>query len=285
MNAVEKRVKLLQDGLSAALARLDAGVAPKAVHRLRTTTRRIETLVAHSGSHLGRKQQKALQWLTGLRKRVGKIRDLDVQIKLLNAIANGSTANDRRNLCEYLQGKREKQEARLASAARKVERAKFQASVQRALEKMLASGESLEISGDAPLRKAQIQLAQLAGEYASHPALRPRRLHELRIRLKAVRYTAEIAEESPEQRKFLEKMKSVQDAIGEWHDWRELEMTAEKRFRDRANCPLLLEIRALHAARYSAALSAVKGLLAFPAAEQRKPPRPALLPRTSVRRA
>jgi len=109
----------------------------------------------------------------------------------------------------------------------------------------------------APLEEAKTQLAGLAADFASRPMLKPRRLHDARIKLKMVRYMAELAEESTEQQGFLGDLKSVQNTVGEWHDWAELARTAEKRFADRVNSPILMEVRSLFAARYSAATSAL----------------------------
>jgi CHAD domain-containing protein len=75
-----------------------------------------------------------------------------------------------------------------------------------------------------------------------------------------VRYLAEIAERSAEQQRFLLDLKSVHNAVGEWHDWAELARTAEKQFADRVNSPILMEVRSLFAAKYAAATSAVAQL-------------------------
>jgi CHAD domain-containing protein len=91
--------------------------------------------------------------------------------------------------------------------------------------------------------------------------MKPRRLHALRTRMKLIRYQAELAAESDEQKQFLARLKSVHDVLGEWHDWEALSAVAEKFFRDRANCPLLVEARALRASKYSAATSALSSLL------------------------
>ena len=78
MSLEEKRVKTLSEKLSTSLASLAHDVIPKRVHRLRTTVRRIESLVGYARPDLGRKQEKALKSLSALRKRAGKVRDLDV---------------------------------------------------------------------------------------------------------------------------------------------------------------------------------------------------------------
>src|SRR5215469_16043824 len=121
MSLEEKRVKTLAENLAAAAARLAHDVTPKYVHRLRTTIRRIESLTGYAHLDLGRKQEKALLTLAALRKRAGKVRDLDVQAKLLDAIANTSTRQDRQALTEALKRKRNRQAERLQDALAKAE--------------------------------------------------------------------------------------------------------------------------------------------------------------------
>ncbi|HZS29373.1 MAG TPA: hypothetical protein VFB76_19265, partial [Candidatus Angelobacter sp.] len=83
----------------------------------------------------------------------------------------------------------------------------------------------------------------------------------------------------------LTQLKAVQDDVGEWHDWEELTKLAEKRFADRVNCALLREVRALLAARESAAVSAVTRLFAGSVAAKKKPPASASSLRSVARRA
>lgn len=257
----EKRMKTLCFGLSSSIAKLRGEISPKTVHHLRTTIRRFESVVRHARPSLNKKQEHALEDLGELRKRAGKVRNLDVQMGLLSVIGNGSTATDRHALEECFKTKRERQAGRLACAGRELERSKFLAHMERIAEKALAAP-GMQANAGAPLQEARSQLAQLAAEFHLETEIKPRRLHQLRIKLKMVRYLAEIGAESEEQRQFLREMKAVQDAIGEWHDWECLAESAEKHFRQRVNCPLLLEIRALFAARYTAATAAVARLFA-----------------------
>jgi CHAD domain-containing protein len=285
MSLLEKRIKKLSDGLSSAVAKLGDQASPKSVHRLRTTIRRIESLIAYTHPDLGKKQQKALEDLGALRKRAGKVRDLDVQMSLLGAMANGSTAGDRRVLTDLLKGKRERQAARLSSAARKLQASKFFVHLDRIGQEAGAAASGRDASA-TPMEQARQQLSNLAAEFISQQPIRPRLLHEVRIRMKMIRYLAELGEETAEQQRLLAKMKSVQDALGDWHDWEEVAKTTEKQFGDRANCPLLAEVRALFAARYSAATAAVAQLFSTASAPAaRKEPRPAESPSARVQRA
>ena len=53
---------------------------PKSVHRLRTTIRSIESLVSYAHPDLDKKLERSLEKMADLRKRAGKVRDLDVQL-------------------------------------------------------------------------------------------------------------------------------------------------------------------------------------------------------------
>jgi CHAD domain-containing protein len=270
MSLLEKRVTNLLEGLSSAVARLADEVSPKSVHRLRTTIRRIESLAAFASPDLGRKQQRALENLAALRKRAGKVRDLDVQMGLLGAIANGSTAGDRRVLAETLKRKRTKQAERVRSAIGRLRGSKLFTHIERIGEKAAAAAPE---TASLPVQQARQQLSHLAAEFASHQPIKPRFLHQVRIRMKMIRYLAELGDESADQRRFLQALKSAQDALGAWHDWEELAKTAEKQFGGRLNCPLLVEVRALFAAKYSAATAAVAQLFSLEsAAPARKQP-------------
>lgn len=274
MTLTEKRFNTLSRGVSSAIAKLQQEVTPKRVHRLRTTIRRIQSLVEYSRPpELTRKQQNTLDVLSRLRKRAGKVRDLDIQINLLNAIGNGSTRADRRALEEALQGKRKRQAERLAVAARKLEHSKFAGHLVQLSKTVSASSAALD-APDAPLPTAQRKIAELAAQSGSESPIRPKRLHEMRIALKMARYLAELAEDSQEKELLLGRLKDVQDALGAWHDWEELLRTAEKQFRHRATCPLLDEVRALFAAKYTGAITAVSQLFThYGAAPPRRQPR------------
>ena len=51
------------------------------------------------------------------------------------------------------------------------------------------------------------------------------------------------ADRSPEQQRFIEKLREVKDAIGEWHDWQELLFIAGEVLDDGAGGKLLQRIK------------------------------------------
>jgi CHAD domain-containing protein len=284
MTLLAQPIRGLNKDLSKIISKLSDGVTPKNIHRLRTTIRRIESLIDYAHPDLGKKLERSLETLEELRKRAGKVRNIDVQKKLLDKIGNGSTARDRKVLLGILNKKRERHAARFNSILAKCADEKFLSRMDRIAEKVAQVPSAAD--RPAPLEEARLQLTRLADQFSSQ-SIKPNRLHESRIQLKKIRYLAELAEESPEGKVFGDEIKTVQDALGEWHDWETLAGLGEKRFADRANCALLREVRALFAARQADAISAITRLFASASAPAaKKPSSSAVQPlRMSARRA
>src|SRR5437660_7748620 len=194
MSELQKKATGLKTDLLKAVSKLQQDVSPKGVHRLRTTIRRVESLIEYSQPKLSKKQQKALEEIAGVRKRAGKIRDIDVQIQLLSEISNGSTALDRRMLTQLLNRKRMRQVRRLAALIRKLSDSRVAARLQKITDKLrpVQSPEEMTV----PLQRAEAELSKLAAGYGQGQPLKPARLHQLRLDLKRIRYTAELAGES-----------------------------------------------------------------------------------------
>ena len=85
--------------------------------------------------------------------------------------------------------------------------------------------------------------------------LGPKNLHSYRIEVKRLRYVLEMAEEETgEQHRLIAKLKEVQDAIGEWHDWLELSGIARHPLQHQKNCRVMrksLRLRTTNTARHS----------------------------------
>jgi CHAD domain-containing protein len=273
MTLLEKRMRGLNRDLSAAIAKVLDDAKPKSVHRLRTTVRRIESLVSYANPDIGKKDERTLEKMADLRKRAGKVRDFDVLSDLLGNLGNGSAAKDRQTLAELLKKKRDQKAKRLVSALKKLHEAKFFSHLHRIAEQSSQSDDKNRPL--APLEEAKAQLLQMANDFGSGQTLKASRLHEARVTLKRIRYLAELAEESAAQKDFIRRLKSTQDAIGNWHDWLELTERAEKRFSDRANSALVHEARTVLSARHSDATSSVQKLFSLAQAPAKKSPRSA----------
>jgi CHAD domain-containing protein len=284
MTLLEKRMRGLNRDLSAAFAKVLDKPKRKSVHKLRTTIRRIESLISYANPDIRKKEERSLEKMADLHKRAGKVRDLDVQANLIGTLGNGSAAKDRKTLTELLEKKRDRQAKRLESAIKKLDDAKFFDRLNQIAEQAgeLRDGKNRPL---APLEEAKTQLAQMASDLGSGQTMKPSRLHDARVSLKRIRYMAELAEDSAAQKDFTRKLKSVQDAIGDWHDWQELTAKAEKRFSERTHSALVHEARTVLSARHSDATSAVSKLFTLAQAPDKKPPRSVQSVRTDARSA
>ncbi|HLJ89665.1 MAG TPA: CHAD domain-containing protein [Candidatus Angelobacter sp.] len=267
MSLLSKKAKGFLEAFKDAFSKLQVEISPEHVHHLRTAIRRIETLLSYAGhisgkkQKLSKKQKKMLEELASLRKRAGRVRDIDIQLRLLNGLANGSAAADRHKLAHRMTFRRESLVGRLLDSLKKLEKEKLLPHLERAVEEIRSNGDGDREKIQSPLIAAKSSLEEIADRFSGRQ-LKPRHLHALRIQLKGVRYLAELDADSHDRQSLLEAARAVQDALGEWHDWDTLLRTAEKQFEDRVNCPLLVEIRSLLAAKQIAATMAAAGLLA-----------------------
>jgi CHAD domain-containing protein len=283
MTHAEAQIKKLFGRLENIFRKIKRNASPGVVHHLRTTIRRLEVVLNYSQPMVDEKQNKALKKLFSIRKRAGRVRDLDVQVILLGAIANRSCAADIAYLRQVAQKKREKRAVYLISAVRKLERSRLAVHLSRVSENLSSAPETKD--PDGPLHEALRQLEKMKADFAVHPRLGPKRLHAIRILLKKVRYLAEIAAASESKIRFLSEIRLVQNAVGEWHDWELLARNAGKEFRDRQNCPLLSEILSLFALKRHAAVSRVRAYLTRETAPARKQPRSSSPTRALAQRA
>ncbi|HLY98503.1 MAG TPA: CHAD domain-containing protein [Candidatus Angelobacter sp.] len=291
MPSPQKRIEVLAEDLFQSVSMLGRESSAKNVDGLRIAARRLETLIAFVCPNPSKKQERTLAELSGLRKRAGKVRDLDAAAGLLETTGNGSAAMDRRELRLVLHEKRERQARRLLDAAGRFEITKLTDAMLSAgkkncqasfdIQKRDIQKEQNTPQKDAqencnPLARAKAELVLFVAEVetllqAKSGELKPKRLHQIRVRLKGVRYLAEAAAPSQGQPKFLESVKSLQDALEEWRDWQILAKAAEKQFAGRINCPLLVEIRAVVESKYAAAASAAAHMAPHPVAMKRNP--------------
>src|SRR5258708_39666477 len=69
-----------------ALLKLSSGQDAETVHGFRTTSRRLQTLLEQVVPERARNQKKLLKMLDRIRKRAGKLRDIDVQLAALRSL-------------------------------------------------------------------------------------------------------------------------------------------------------------------------------------------------------
>jgi CHAD domain-containing protein len=240
------------------ISRLSSGAGPEVVHQLRTTIRRIETVVG-ARPEPGRNEKKLLKQLRRLRRRAGKVRDLDVQIEALRSLGLEGITRDRARVVSFLQQARAKQE-------RKLQRS-FQDEADSGLRKRLRRASDhlqQELPKPAELQPAQGRLLsaaldKFAAAVKRRPTLTEENLHAFRIDCKRARYLAEMAGEGPGVTEVIEQLKGIQDSIGAWHDWLTATATARSVLSPAGQLPLLSALRTGTRAKYLEALRITAG--------------------------
>jgi CHAD domain-containing protein len=222
--------------LSRLVGKLRSKPVPENVHQFRTNSRRVQAILEETGPKPGRRERKLLKSLTRLRKKAGRVRDLDVQIVALKNLKIGEAAEDKRQLLAELNAAREHRAQQLMDSLDR----ETATDVRKRLKDAISGTRSTRTRGDA-LAKALRMFNQIAKEVVPNE----KTLHAYRIRCKRIRYIAELAGETAEAQEVVSDLKCLQDAIGEWHDWVTLTENAETMFRERPNSALLNAIRTL----------------------------------------
>jgi CHAD domain-containing protein len=213
--------------LEAAITLCLADPQTKPVHRLRTTTRRIEGQLELLESlpkipKHGRPARKARRVLKKLRRAAGKVRDIDVQLDLIGEVVpktkRGELKDDAAKLRLALQKDRKEFAGQLVEELRR-----RQSKVTLALESLLSCLEPVEQLSISPT-----ELIQLTEQWfrENRPPDRdgtpddPDHLHMIRKVAKLARYMAENAPKGAKRARMLaESFEHLQQSGGEWHDW------------------------------------------------------------------
>jgi CHAD domain-containing protein len=223
--------------------------APEDVHEIRTHTRRIEAIVG--AVQLDEKSPaKLLERLKPIRKAAGKVRDMDVFIDLAASIQPRSDSDCRLKLIHHLSRQRTK------AATRLVKRVDADDKQIRADLKKCASAVDSDFdparSRNASNKQRQQTRSKAVRSIASSleieeemrhwPRLTQQNIHPFRLKVKQLRYTLQLAEES--ESKFIDALGQVKDQIGQWHDWNELAAISAKVLDRGSGCDITARIRA-----------------------------------------
>lgn len=234
--------------LSQYLARLEKKPAPKSVHRFRTYSRRVETLLGELVRKPSGNQKKLLKSLARLRKKAGKLRDLDVQIAALRTLKIPQEPGRKSQLLRAMADERDRRERKLPKF--------FDEETVSVLRKRLkrAAKETEIAEGTNPVQRA---LSLFSGVGRDQAALSEEKLHEYRIAGKRARYIAELAGHHPEAERLVEQLKRMQDVIGDWHDWLELTARAQKLFGGVHQSALVAALHNVTGAKFRQAVQAL----------------------------
>lgn len=215
------------------------------VHKFRTYSRRVETFLENFGQEQTGNDKKLLRLLGRLRKKAGRIRDLDVQTTALENLRVSSHSGHKAQLLREIQREREQRQKKLVKAFDGESVAELRKRLKRAAVEAQVSNEV------EPFLLARQLFAEMDKD---HAPLTEKRLHQYRLLGKRVRYVAEFAGTSAEAKQFIEKLKRMQDAIGDWHDWLELAGRAEELFGRAHDSSLVAVLQNLTRAKFRQAV-------------------------------
>src|SRR6266851_2211288 len=236
MSIAPERCRLVFQKLERDLDRLSAQPEAKKVHRFRTGVRRLQTLLEELCPARDRNQKRLLKLLTRIRKKAGKVRDLDVQLAALRSL-------------KFPQEPRSK--ALTREAVREIHK------------RLKRARKDFNPVNRDPLSVARQILEPIA---KADGAPTEELVHQYRILGKRARYAAEFASKSPESAQFIAQIERVQDALGDWHDWLTLTQSAAKRLGDVRESSLVAALHNVTGAKFRNAVTSLSAShVAFPA--------------------
>ncbi|HTH53479.1 MAG TPA: CHAD domain-containing protein [Edaphobacter sp.] len=223
--------------LEAAVTLCLADPSAKPVHRLRTTTRRIEGQLAMLSVLPGIPRHKkeageARKVLKKLRRAGGVVRDLDVQIHLIEGIVAGrrlrQLKDDSAKLCKDLEEERKQAAQKLARILKKKQKDLALTLVD--LLNALKASENYSLPATELVSITQSWFSNNVPPEPKDSLENPEYLHGVRKVAKLARY---IAENAPKQartpRRLAASFETLQESGGQWHDWMVLAEIAKKK--------------------------------------------------------
>jgi CHAD domain-containing protein len=247
-----QRSRAVFQKLESDLIKLSSKPQAKSVHRFRTGTRRVQILLGELSSKLDGSEKKLLKLLNRIRKRAGKLRDLDVQLTALRSLKVQREPRRKTQLVNHLIELRTAQEKKLRKSVddetvheirKRLKRAAKEFNPKAARDPLAAAKSMLErFDGNAPITEAA--------------------LHQYRILSKRARYAAEFVSPPSLAAPLIAEIKRFQDALGDWHDWLTLAQTAGNQLGEMHESALVAELRNVTGAKYRRALAAVSHMRA-----------------------
>jgi CHAD domain-containing protein len=248
MSITSDRSKLAFQKTERALLKLSSGQGPESVHGFRTNSRRLEVLLEQLLPQRERNQKKLLKMLNRIRRRAGKVRDLDVQLAALRSLKVPQEPRRKTRLVQGLIELRVKHEKKLRRLLTK--------EMIREIRKRLKRG-AKEVRPETSRDALSVARSMLNEVVRPAGPVSEDLLHRYRGMVKRARYAAEFAPKSAEATQFIAQLKRLQDAVGNWHDWRTLTQAAAKRLGDVNQSSLVAALHNVTGGKFRHAVSAL----------------------------
>lgn len=256
-----KRVLKPARKLRKLLKRMPKQPAPEQVHDLRTNTRRFEAVLAAVSPDAVRKEKRLLKDLAGIRKKAGRVRDMDVLTDYVAGLKANGEDDCRVRLIEHL-GAVRKSDARKLHRAITSHGSSARSGLKSAsarLEKILcADGYKKNCDPIEAPAQAIASALKLESKLFEPSRLSRNNLHSYRLRVKELHNVLRTSENSTNH-EFVETLNSVKDLIGLWHDWEELLAIAQEVL-DHSNCKLIRELKSSADRKYVDALAQAESM-------------------------
>ena len=227
-------------------------ISPDEVHDFRTHARRFEASIEALGLNSRGNEERLLRDLAQLRKRAGRIRDMDVFTGCAATVHAEGEQDCAVRLLEHLGAKRYRRAKKMMQQIgkyRQVLRQRLKRSLTH-IDRLLSDTKNAK--NFAPT-DAMATALQLSSRLKTPARLGKKTLHPYRLKVKELRYVLQMSD-TAEHQKFIEKLSAVKDAIGEWHDWDELSGIATELLKHGSRCKLLRELKAVRDTKYARAL-------------------------------
>ena len=256
----ERARKALRD-LSKTLKSLHGELVPKDVHKLRTSTRRVEAIAAALSTEDGKRSHRLLKAIEPVRKAAGGVRDMDVLManaRKLERYSPGEAVN--RLLAALADARQQNAEELRRTLDRDGEDARdtvkqYAKLVRSALGKTDSAADGNHGHAQDGFRATAMDVMRELGGW---PPLGESNIHEFRLKVKELRYILQLdAEADPA---FVDALGEVQRRIGDWHDWQQLEEIARELLNPERDATLLARIARMTKRRYAKALAVANAL-------------------------
>jgi CHAD domain-containing protein len=207
---------------------------------MRTSIRSLETTFTTVGLDSKGEVKRLSHDLRDIRKRAGKVRDMDVLTADALTLADDEERDCLVQLLEHLGAERNKNAKKLHRAIQTTG-LQFQHDLKRKLkqlQKVLKQAENNDSARSDAVPLAIAKAIELSSGLKFPPRLNRNNLHPYRLRVKELRNVLQLSDQAGDQ-EFVEELGEVKDAIGEWHDWEELTAIAVQLLDHGESCKLI----------------------------------------------
>jgi CHAD domain-containing protein len=230
---------------------------PEKIHDLRTSAGRLESSLESMDVGKKKLKKRIEQDLSVVRKRLGKVRDMDVLTAHAMSVAPKTKEQESLvELLEYLGAERSAYIKKLRKAARQYG-PPLRTGLRKIAKKVDESANGQKQNGEPAVGFNEQQtgpLGELIAGLERPEHLTRRNLHPYRLKVKELRYVLQLAEQKGAE-KLVEELGRAKDAIGEWHDWEELLAIATELVDDGPQSKLIVQLKQIAEQEFEKALN------------------------------